>query len=853
MSSLVVLNNRALAPVPEHWIADEAGAPLVDSRTLTMRALEVVWVPGAPKVKLKKDGTPKAVRGSAVGPNGEGPDKGRWQLRLPAKEHPSVIYTWDHLGKAGGLYEGPALSPSGMETASECMHKFGLGRIDDVDEPPKPAAERGKALHGELQGWLQDATAPPSKGMAKVIEHFPMPGQTRSETYFGYIFGRPGHEVVIAGYMDAREQPAYAAQLTMPGVTEMVQGADGEWAVPSDTALVRTSGPLNPVIRDLKTTGDWRWKKTPAKLRANLQGAVYALDGMLRASTPGNECRGAVLFWVYAHVNAKGEVQRVETVTDGDDAGVDIKDGSTKNPQKARGVFLTKDEAVVTIARYVLRYGEAMIEAIRKSQSDVLDDRIEDRDEDGKMVFRRFGAQDLPKNVESCGLYGGCGFKKNGSCTPPSGGGFLAQMRQKRLRAGVGTEPRSETGLVVGGGGVRGALAQRGVPANQKHETRRTQEVGSKRMGLKDRYATNGGTTTAKPAASTPAKPAAAAKPAGPPVSITTEVRGGLKGRYGTPGAVAAKPAVTAGAPKPAAKPQTGTVSAGPASAPKTRGPSAEEQAKAGAETVAKINAQATEDGQSATGAPSGAPAEQNTVLERLKVMANKGAPAAVAAIVKAVADAPVQKVGVAVGALSVGINPPDVAREWTTEELAAEAARLAGEKAPKAAKVDKAAEPPALVAATDGAPAAGAAAPKRAGRPAKPKPAAITPPSGAIETADETLRSIKATDSMVSAAAGLLSGGKVDLTLSGVVGALDAIAVWLTRGGHRSEAAQAMALGGALANKAERAALRAMQGTTAAGVPVRRAAAQEESAGVGEDFDHVERSGGFVDDDLPF
>lgn len=262
--------------------------------------LEPVWCPYTDEERAeqqrKKDSGEKTRAGKiAAGPNGEAPESGKWRLRFPD----------------GTIYRGPTLSPSAIGTATDCAHAWGLERLDNNERPSKRSSDIGTEKHEELEGWLQKAQKPTTPGMTNVVAHFPMPGACESEVYFGFLFGRPGHEFVVAGWIDARREGA---------------------------------------VHDLKTTKDMSWMKTAAQLRADLQACIYALGEMLRQGSTT-----ATLFWTFAqHKKDGAEICRVETVEER---------GSEKDPKKVRGVKITKQQALTTLIQFIPT-AEMMIDAI---------------------------------------------------------------------------------------------------------------------------------------------------------------------------------------------------------------------------------------------------------------------------------------------------------------------------------------------------------------------------------------------------------------------------------------------------------------------------------------------------------
>lgn len=281
-------------------------------------------------------------------------------------------------------YFGSTLSPSAVSTAEECMHKWGLQRLDNMPRPENYQAERGTTVHNQLEAWLKHGAEPITKNMAKVLEHFPAPGACETEGEFGFVFGRPDKEYVHKGRFDVRQVG---------------------------------------VIQDLKTTGDLRWKKTEAQLRADLQANVYALSEMLRSNLDTVRCK-----WVYAQVptpvrlDDNGEVDHEASLREARNPDFEIRRVETTE------VTLTRAEVMRTLALFV-PLAERMMDAIENKKR----------------------AADLPKDSSACEAYGGCPFKKSGACEVPAGGGLLAILKQEKARDAsktASTETRTTMGLL---------------------------------------------------------------------------------------------------------------------------------------------------------------------------------------------------------------------------------------------------------------------------------------------------------------------------------------------------------------------------------------------------------------------
>lgn len=620
-----------------------------DPRTWRLTALEPVWVPYTDEERAEREGKKQRGRESH-GPNGESPDSGKWRLQWP-KRHPDF---------GGQVYRGETLSVSALDTASECLNKWGKSRIHGFEEPEKRKAALGNLRHDELEGWLKYGTNPQTSGMAAALVYFPAPG-AESEVFFGFAIERPEKQpIVIAGWVDCRES----------AITETYDVKEGNEVVTFEADR------LNSIIYDLKTTGDFRWKKTPAQLRANIQAAAYALGEMLRVeAVRGEGANGTemcLLRWVYAQLkeltdkkktsleDAVCEITRVEMLDDGTVFG-----------DALGGVWISREEALAVVSQYV-PLAETLLDILERAKTEHVE---------------------LPKNMYACESYGGCAWKKlevemsweetvterklvfEGArerlvtierkekktrrqqvCTPPEGGqGFMAMHKQAMAKksAAMGTESP-----IGGHAGVERVLGQ----WTESQNNAQSAQENNMGMGLAERF---------KPAVTQQVQEAAKTVEAPKQVEVQTQApSGGLAGRF------SAKTGQTA------TEVKTGDV-------------------------------KATSDGMASSGSASssgGGP----TLANRLQAL-RKGE--AAGAVESAVANAPTNSV--ATGQRATGVNPPDAAPEWTQEQQIAEGERLAA--AGKAATSGEVIE---------GVKAPAQEAPKKPGRPAgsknKPKDVAL-------------------------------------------------------------------------------------------------------------------------------
>jgi PD-(D/E)XK nuclease superfamily protein len=133
------------------------------------------------------------------------------------------------------------LSASQIQTFSECQRKWAWRAIEGVEEPPNAAAERGRAVHAELEKYLRggeiDFTTEIGYIAAAGLEHLPKPSPELLVEQEFHFEGPSGHSYL--GYKD----------LEVPGT-----------------------------IFDHKTTSDLKWQKTADELRQDIQATLYAVD-----------------------------------------------------------------------------------------------------------------------------------------------------------------------------------------------------------------------------------------------------------------------------------------------------------------------------------------------------------------------------------------------------------------------------------------------------------------------------------------------------------------------------------------------------------------------------------------------
>lgn len=158
-----------------------------------------------------------------------------------------------HLGHLRVLGQaGPEITPapwvysaSQLKTYHDCPRKWFLAKVLDYPEPTSEAAERGKALHAQVEAYIKDGTWPESPLAELLLQNLEGIDLAREDlTVEGHVKfmvwpGQPGRPW-IQGFLD----------LTIPG--------------------------FRPIVWDHKTTADLKWAKSEHELHHDLQMVVYA-------------------------------------------------------------------------------------------------------------------------------------------------------------------------------------------------------------------------------------------------------------------------------------------------------------------------------------------------------------------------------------------------------------------------------------------------------------------------------------------------------------------------------------------------------------------------------------------------
>ena len=149
-------------------------------------------------------------------------------------------------------------------------------------------------------------------------------------------------------------------------------------------------------IKDIKSTSDFRYAKTPLELKDNIQLNSYGR-------------------WVYHTTPYRGEIEL---------GHIYIKTG-TKVPKNPK----VKPVSVVTDYDYVMDYWEREMETVREMQ---------------RVAVEVEKAHDLPPTISACGMYGGCPFRSDCGLTTKElfntgtkkkgkemGNSFLSNLKKK--------------------------------------------------------------------------------------------------------------------------------------------------------------------------------------------------------------------------------------------------------------------------------------------------------------------------------------------------------------------------------------------------------------------------------------
>src|SRR6185312_14572909 len=156
-----------------------------------------------------------------------------------------------------------SFSATQIENYSLCPRKWAWDKLDRIKGPPNVYAEFRLGLHGQIERYLRDGipfdlTTPEGEAAMAGIHFLPMPGTSGMVIEGDFTLQGWGH--TFFGFKDV--------QIWNPGEV--------------------------PLVLDHKSTGNFKWAKTPAELAENTQAVLYAADAMVTTGSSAVDLR-----WVY--------------------------------------------------------------------------------------------------------------------------------------------------------------------------------------------------------------------------------------------------------------------------------------------------------------------------------------------------------------------------------------------------------------------------------------------------------------------------------------------------------------------------------------------------------------------------
>lgn len=161
------------------------------------------------------------------------------------------------------------LSASQLEAFALCPRKWGLARLDKIEEPESTALKDGSAYHAVAERYLAtgkiDHSAKYGEWLSAAVKHLPTPpiAVDRIEQWFCF------------------EVPSMRATTDLAAGIIGFRGRVDLW--------------LPSLILDHKTCSDFKWAKTSSDLATGFQSVLYA-HAHLRDKAPGDSIS---LRWVY--------------------------------------------------------------------------------------------------------------------------------------------------------------------------------------------------------------------------------------------------------------------------------------------------------------------------------------------------------------------------------------------------------------------------------------------------------------------------------------------------------------------------------------------------------------------------
>lgn len=237
------------------------------------------------------------------------------------------------------------LSPTQIDTYRLCKRKWAWGYIAGIKSPPNRFAQLGLDVHDVLEAFLVRGTAPDRATRAGAIaipglKYLPAPGAAVVEGKFSWEL--PGEPFGLTGRID--------------------------WREPSD-----------PAFGDHKTSGDFKWAKTPEILAEDVQAVIYA--AYILHLTGAASARGR---WVYYR---------------------------TKRTPKAMSVDFEMGRAHV----------DGQMVGILETGREMVGWKQQTKD-----------AKDLPTDARGCGAFGGCYYRDR--CNLTAKERMMSLMAQESIK-----------------------------------------------------------------------------------------------------------------------------------------------------------------------------------------------------------------------------------------------------------------------------------------------------------------------------------------------------------------------------------------------------------------------------------
>lgn len=257
--------------------------------------------------------------------------------------------------------EAHPISASQLDTAMLCERKWAYLKLAGLKPPPHKSAAFGTEVHSVLEQWQRtgtkiDLSSDIGKVVSSGLKLLPQPGTHEPEHEFRFDSGR----AVYHGYMDLRGPATFRIQ----------------------------------TVWDHKTTGNFKWMKTPEFLRKDPQAILYAKAALHEAAMNGvgfdnGRVDKVELNWVYYLSNPqKPRSRKVQLHV--------IPDEAARIPLCPDNVE-PKHFGIMRYSELQERFGE--LEQVAERLLGLYRDQP--------------APEELPPNMAACSAYGGCPFSGN--------------------------------------------------------------------------------------------------------------------------------------------------------------------------------------------------------------------------------------------------------------------------------------------------------------------------------------------------------------------------------------------------------------------------------------------------------